>query len=66
MTRMGRDGADWAIPYHHLPCLARAREWGGALTVLWSLKFQERNLGSPYTYTRSMGLGAWEWDPSQR
>lgn len=63
---MGRDGANWIIPYQCLPCLARAREWGGVLTVLWSLKFQERNLGSPYTYTQSVGLGARGWDPSWR
>lgn len=55
---MGRDGANGIISYQHLPCLAQAREWRlGVLTVLWSLKFQERNLGSPYTYTQSVGLG---------
>lgn len=63
---MGKDGANGIISYQHLPCLAQAWEWGGVLTVLWSLKFQERNLGSPYTYTQSVGLGPQGWDPSRR
>ena len=66
VMRMGRDGANGIISYQHLPCLVRPREWGGVLTVLWSLKFQERNLGSPYTYTQSVGLGPQGWDPSRR